>query len=100
MLHKHTMQLKLRDQFNSVTLSKHNCSEIKLLQEGVRRGLETDFSVVSLGKKISMKATSINESQMELDRNYFAILSALVGTQGFRKISFVETHLGTLCCLL
>lgn len=47
-----------------------------------------------------MKATSINESQLELDRNYFAILSALVGTQGFRKISFVEAHLGTLCCLL
>lgn len=47
-----------------------------------------------------MKATSINESQLELDRNYFAILSALVGTQGFRKISFVEALLGTLRCLL
>ena len=47
-----------------------------------------------------MKATSINESQLELDRNYFAIFSVLVGTQGFRKISFVEAHLGMLCCLL
>lgn len=66
----------------------------------MRRGLGTDFSVISLREKISMKATSINESQLELDRNYFAILSALVGTQGFRKISFVEAHLGTLRCLL
>lgn len=66
----------------------------------MRRGLETDFSVISLGKKISMKATSINEGQLELDRNYFAILSALVGTQGFRKIFFVEAHLERLCCLL
>lgn len=47
-----------------------------------------------------MKATSINESQLELDRSYFAILSALVGIQGFRKISFVEAHLGMPCCLL
>lgn len=47
-----------------------------------------------------MKATSINEGQLELDRSYFAILPALVGTQGFRKISFVEAHLGALCCLL
>lgn len=63
-------------------------------------GLGTDFSVISLRKKISTKASSINKSQLELDRNYFAVLSALVGTQGFRKTLFVEAHVGTLCSLL
>lgn len=54
--------------------------------------METDFSVISLREKISVKATSINESQMGLDRNYFPILSVLVRTQGFRKICFGEAH--------